>query len=85
MCPGGLVVAAASEAGGVVTNGMSLYSRASGLANSALAVNVTTEDFSGVLGGIEFQRRYEQLAFDLRWRRLSGSRSDGRRVFNQVD
>ncbi|MDR3564644.1 MAG: NAD(P)-binding protein [Negativicutes bacterium] len=63
MCPGGLVVAAASEAGGVVTNGMSHFSRASGLANSALAVNVTTADFPGVLGGIEFQRRYEELAF----------------------
>jgi hypothetical protein len=63
MCPGGQVVAAASEEGGVVTNGMSLYSRGSGLANSALAVNVTPADFSGVLGGVEFQRRYEKLAF----------------------
>ena len=63
MCPGGLVVAAASEPGGVVTNGMSLFSRASGLANSALAVNVTPDDFDGVLGGMEFQRRFEQLAF----------------------
>lgn len=66
MCPGGLVVAAASEEGGVVTNGMSLYSRASGIANSALVVNVTPEDFGGgVLAGIEFQRRYEKLAFEL--------------------
>ncbi|KYZ77751.1 hypothetical protein AXX12_17945 [Anaerosporomusa subterranea] len=66
MCPGGLVVAAASEHGGVVTNGMSLYQRASGIANSALVVNVTTADYGGeVLGGIEFQRRYEQLAFQL--------------------
>jgi len=64
MCPGGLVVAAASEEGGVVTNGMSLFNRGSGLANSALAVNVNTSDFQGVLGGIEFQRRYEQLAFE---------------------
>ena len=64
MCPGGLVVAAASEAGGVVTNGMSLYNRSSGISNSALVVNVTTEDFgSDVLGGIEFQRKYEKLAF----------------------
>lgn len=63
MCPGGVVVAAASESGGVVTNGMSFHNRDSGLANSALAVNVTTDDYDGVLGGIEFQRRYEQLAF----------------------
>ncbi|MDU4960277.1 MAG: hypothetical protein E6X17_06400 [Sporomusaceae bacterium] len=66
MCPGGLVVAAASEAGGVVTNGMSLYQRASGIANSALVVNVTPADYGGgVLDGIAFQRRYEQLAFRL--------------------
>ena len=65
MCPGGLVVAAASEAGGVVTNGMSMYNRASGVANSALVVNVTPEDFGGeTLGGIHFQRKYEQLAFE---------------------
>lgn len=63
MCPGGLVVAAASELGGVVTNGMSFHNRDSGRANSALAVNVTSGDYDGVLGGIEFQRRYEQLAF----------------------
>lgn len=66
MCPGGLVVAAASEAGGVVTNGMSLYNRASGVANSALVVNVNPDDYGNtVLGGIEFQRHYEQLAYRL--------------------
>ena len=66
MCPGGLVVAAASEAGGVVTNGMSLFSRDSGIANSALAVTVNPADYGpNVLDGIEFQRRYEQLAFAL--------------------
>ncbi len=64
MCPGGLVVAAASEEGGVVTNGMSLYDRASGLANSALVVGVGPADFGGgALAGIEFQRRWERLAF----------------------
>jgi len=64
MCPGGLVVAAASEEGGVVTNGMSLYNRGSGISNSALVVNVMTEDFGNdILGGIEFQRKYEELAF----------------------
>jgi len=64
MCPGGEVVAAASEDGGVVTNGMSLFGRKSDSANSALVVNVTPNDFgSGVLAGIEFQRHYERLAF----------------------
>lgn len=65
MCPGGLVVASSSEEGGVVTNGMSLYSRASGAANSALVVNVNPADCgTGVLAGIEFQRCYERLAFE---------------------
>lgn len=65
MCPGGVVVAAASEEGGVVTNGMSFYKRDSGVANSALVVNVTPDDMEGdsPLSGIEFQRRYEAMAF----------------------
>lgn len=64
MCPGGQVVAAASESGRLVTNGMSLYARDSSVANAALLVNVTPDDFGGhVLGGIAFQREYEQLAF----------------------
>jgi len=64
MCPGGLVVASSSETDGVVTNGMSLYNRSSGNSNSALVVNVNPEDFGDhVLGGIEFQRKYEKLAF----------------------
>lgn len=64
MCPGGLVVAAASEPESVVTNGMSNYSRSSGIANSALVVNVNPEDCgSHVLSGIEFQRKYEKLAY----------------------
>ena len=66
MCPGGLVVAAASEQGGLVTNGMSHYLRDSGIANSALVVNVNQADCGGdILGGIEFQRLYERLAFKL--------------------
>lgn len=66
MCPGGQVVAAASESGHVVTNGMSLYARDSGVANAALLVTVTPADFGGtVQGGIAFQRRYEALAFKL--------------------
>ncbi len=64
MCPGGMVVAAASETGGVVVNGMSMFNRDSGVANSALVVNVSSDDFgSSPLDGIAFQRRYEQLAF----------------------
>lgn len=67
MCPGGVVVGAASEEGHVVTNGMSLYRRDSGIANSALVVNVTAEDMEGdsPLAGIAFQRKYEQLAYEV--------------------
>lgn len=66
MCPGGIVVAAASEPESVVTNGMSYYDRASGIANSALVVNVNPEDYGkGVLDGIEFQRKYEKLAYQV--------------------
>ena len=72
MCPGGLVVGASSEPGGVVTNGMSFYSRALKNANSALLVSVTPDDFGSgpgsevhPLAGIEFQRRLEQRAFAL--------------------
>ena len=64
MCPGGQVVAAASEEGGVVVNGMSLYQRDSGIANSALVVNVTPDDFgTDPLAGVAFQRKYEEMAF----------------------
>lgn len=67
MCPGGQVVAAASEAESVVTNGMSYYDRAGGNANSALLVGITPEDFPGTgpLAGVEFQRMYERKAFEL--------------------
>lgn len=64
MCPGGQVVAAASETGGVVTNGMSNYRRDSGVANSALLVTVGPEDFGGgALSGVAFQRQCEAMAF----------------------
>ena len=66
MCPGGTVVAATSEAGRVVTNGMSQYSRNERNANSGIVVGVTPEDYSGdPLAGIEFQRLWESRAFDL--------------------
>jgi len=65
MCPGGIVIAGASEAGGVVTNGMSGQRRNSPFANSALVVNITEADFggSGPLAGIQYQRQWEQRAF----------------------
>ncbi len=65
MCPGGVVVAGASEEGGVVTNGMSGQLRNSPFANSALVVNIRETDFggSGPLAGIHFQRHWEQRAF----------------------
>ncbi len=64
MCPGGTVVAAASEPERVVTNGMSQYSRAERNANSGIVVGITPDDYSGhPLAGIEFQRHWESLAF----------------------
>jgi uncharacterized FAD-dependent dehydrogenase len=67
MCPGGTVVAATSEEGRVVTNGMSQYSRNERNANAAIVVGVTPADFKGdtadPLAGIEFQRHWESLAF----------------------
>ncbi len=65
MCPGGSVVAAASEDGGVVTNGMSLHARDGANANSALLVGVTPDDYGSddVLAGVEFQRRWERAAY----------------------
>ena len=66
MCPGGMVVAAASEMGRLVTNGMSNYHRNSGTANSALLVQVSPADWGGdVLGGIAFQRALEERAYRL--------------------
>ena len=64
MCPGGYVVAAASEEETVVVNGMSNHARDGKNANSALVVNVTQNDYNGTLGGIEFQRQLEKAAFD---------------------
>jgi uncharacterized protein len=67
MCPGGTVVAATSEPGRVVTNGMSQYSRNERNANSGIVVGITPEqDYPGdVLAGVEFQRRWESRAFEL--------------------
>ena len=67
MCPGGTVIAAASEEGGIVTNGMSQYSRAERNANAAIVVGVQPErDYAGhPLAGIAFQRDLERKAFQL--------------------
>ena len=66
MCPGGYVVAAASEEGGVCTNGMSYSGRAGENANSALLVTLHPEDFpgEGVLAGVRWQREIERRCFD---------------------
>jgi uncharacterized protein len=71
MCPGGTVVAAASEPGRVVTNGMSQYSRNERNANAAIVVGVAPEDYlpyhpaGGPLAGIALQRHWEERAFAL--------------------
>lgn len=67
MCPGGTVVAATSEVGRVVTNGMSQYSRNERNANAGIVVGITPEkDYpGGPLAGIELQRRLESRAFEL--------------------
>ena len=64
MCPGGTVVAAASEPGRVVTNGMSQYSRNARNANAGIVVGITPEDYPGSpLAGMELQRHWEARAF----------------------
>lgn len=71
MCPGGYVVNSSSEDGRLCVNGMSYNARNSGVANSALIVNVTPEDFEAetgsrdILNGIEFQRKLEERAYSL--------------------
>lgn len=66
MCPGGTVVAATSEPGRVVTNGMSQYSRNERNANAGIVVGITPADYpGGPLAGIAFQRLWETRAFEL--------------------
>lgn len=78
MCPGGTVMASASEEASIVTNGMSDFKRDKANANSALLVSVMPEDFlhGSVLDGIDYQEKYERLAF-----RMAG---DGRAPGNLV-
>jgi uncharacterized FAD-dependent dehydrogenase len=67
MCPGGSVIAATSEPGCVVTNGMSPHARSRPNANSALLVGVAPTDFAdgGPLAGVAFQREWERRAFEM--------------------
>ena len=67
MCPGGYVVAAASEPGGIVTNGMSLADREGGNANAALLVTLNPAHFPypGTLGGMQWQQEIERRAYAL--------------------
>ena len=66
MCPGGVVVNAASEKDGIVTNGMRYKARDGVNANSALLVGITPEDVAGegALAGVDFQRKIEQAAYN---------------------
>jgi uncharacterized FAD-dependent dehydrogenase len=79
MCPGGTVVAATSEEGRVVTNGMSQYSRAERNANAGIVVSISPgQDYpDGPLAGIDYQRHWESLAFDAGG---GGYRAPGQRV-----
>ena len=66
MCPGGYVVNASSEKGRLAVNGMSDYKRDSGIANSALVVSVTPNDYGeGLFDGVKFQRELEEKAYKL--------------------
>ena len=83
MCPGGYVVAAASEEGRVVTNGMSYADRNGENANAALLVTVNPEEFpfEGTLGGMHWQRQIEEAAY-----RASGSyRAPAQRLGDFLD
>ena len=67
MCPGGYVVNSSSEKGRLCVNGMSYHDRGSKNSNSAIITTVTPEDFAdkSPLAGIQFQRRYEELAYGI--------------------
>ena len=67
MCPGGTVVPAASEIGGIVTNGMSVSGRDGENSNAAILVSVTPDDFDSddIFAGLDLQRKIERRAFSL--------------------
>ncbi|MGN0605224.1 MAG: NAD(P)/FAD-dependent oxidoreductase [Oscillospiraceae bacterium] len=65
MCPGGMVVPSSSESGGVVTNGMSEFSRNGDNANAAMVVSVSADDFGkNALDGVDFARKIERSAYE---------------------
>ena len=96
MCPGGEVVVASSQEGGVVTNGMSYHARDSKVANSALLVDVRTSDFGSdhPLAGVEFQEKWERTAFEqggrnynapkATWKEFSEENEAGKPVRNSL-
>jgi uncharacterized FAD-dependent dehydrogenase len=67
MCPGGQVVASSTSEGEIVTNGMSYFARDGKNSNSAVLVNVKPQDYGSThpLAGVEFQKKYEKLAFEI--------------------
>ena len=72
MCPGGQVIAASSERGGLVVNGMSHHARSGRNSNSAVAVSIRPDDYDGTaMGAIEYQRQLEIKAFELGGRNYS--------------
>ncbi|MBE5738586.1 MAG: hypothetical protein E7354_02545 [Clostridiales bacterium] len=86
MCPGGQVVASSSEEGEIVTNGMSYFARDKENANSAVLINVTPQDYGSEhpLAGIEFQSKYEKLAFELGGKNFNApAESVGSFVYNK--
>ena len=65
MCPGGIVIPATSDLNSIVTNGMSYAARNSGIANSAILIQVNKEEYpSGNLGGFEYLKHFEQKAYE---------------------
>jgi uncharacterized FAD-dependent dehydrogenase len=75
MCPGGEIISAASESGGVCSNGMSNHARNGKYANSAILTDVRTSDFASnhPLAGVEFQRKWERAAFEIAANQKSGA------------
>lgn len=65
VCPGGEVISSATERGSTAVNGMSYFARDSEFTNGAVVVSIQTSDFSGILGGMELQRKCERIAYSV--------------------
>ncbi|MBN2793855.1 MAG: hypothetical protein JXR88_00515 [Clostridia bacterium] len=85
VCPGGMVVASASEEGGLVVNGMSEHARDQKNINGALLVQINTDDYESdhPLAGVYFQRKYEKMAFDLLGNYKAPIQTVGSFVYNE--